>query len=42
MRFSDSSRGLPPPNWASGSELPLTLSYFQSFDFEMEYSVGLK
>ena len=41
-RLSVSSRGLPPPNCAFGNELPVTLSYFHSLDFEIEYSVGLK
>src|SRR3954453_1404482 len=41
-RLSDNSRGLPPPNWAFGSVVPVTGSYFHWLDFETEYSVGLK
>src|SRR5215212_8649251 len=41
IRLSVSSRGLPPPNCAVGSELPCTSSYFQVLAFEIEYSVGL-
>src|SRR5436190_8409864 len=41
-RLIDISRGLPPLNWAFVSVVPVTGSYFQVFDFETEYSVGLK
>src|SRR5436190_14231215 len=34
IRLSDISRGLPPPNWALGSVVPVTGSYFHWLDFE--------
>ena len=42
IRLSEISRGLPPVNCGLGKLVPVTLSYFHSLDFEIEYSVGLK
>ncbi len=38
---SASSRGLPPPNSAGGSDWPWTCLKFQVFVFVIVYSVGL-